>query len=115
MNTVTLIGNLTRDPEMKGDGDRKVCRMRIAEGNGSMKKESSLFINVAAFGRQAETCNQYLKKGRQVAVSGRLRFREWEGSDGEKRSEHSIAADRVNFLSGGNGRRPERGEEGFGD
>jgi single-strand DNA-binding protein len=118
MNTVTLIGNLTKDPEMKGGGDRKVCRMRIAEGNGSKKKESSLFIDVAAFGRQAETCNQYLKRGRLVAVSGRLRFRGWEAEDGGKRSEHSIAADRVNFLSTGNGRRPERDQEeegGFDD
>ena len=107
MNTVTLIGTLTRDPEMRNGGEVKVCAMRLAESNGS--KDSPLYINVAAFGRQAETCNQYLGKGRQVAVVGRLRFREWEGPDGAKRSEHSIAADRVDFLPGGNGRRSEEG------
>lgn len=99
MNTVTLIGNLTRDPEMRGNGETKVCRMRLAESSGS-KDAAPLYIDVAAFGRQAETCQRYLHKGRPVAVTGRLRFREWEGEGGVKRSGHSIAADRVQFLSG---------------
>ena len=79
-----------------------------------MKKHNGrsepLFINVAAFGRQAETCQRYLSKGRQVAVSGRLRFREWEDEGGVKRSEHSIAADRVDFLSGSRSESSERSE-----
>ncbi len=99
MNTVTLIGNLTRDPEMKGNGETKVCRMRLADSNGS--KDGPVYIDVAAFGGQAETCQRYLRKGRAVAVSGRLRFREWEAEGGGKRSAHSIAADRVDFLSSG--------------
>jgi single-strand DNA-binding protein len=124
MNTVTLIGTLTKDPEVRnGNGDAKVCSMRLAESNG--RKGSSLFINVAAFGRQAETCSKYLSKGRQVAVTGQLRFREWEPDGGAKRSEHTIAADRVDFLPGGKGRgsgngggdgegeRDEGGSEGF--
>jgi single-strand DNA-binding protein len=99
MNTVTLIGTLTKDPEIRsGSGDAKVCSMRIAESNG--RKGPSLFINVSAFGRQAETCGKYLSKGRQVAISGQLRFREWEPEGGGKRSEHTIAADRVDFLAG---------------
>jgi single-strand DNA-binding protein len=73
MNTVTLIGTLTRDPQMRKKGQTKVCAMRLAESNGN--KESPLFINVAAFGRQAETCKKYLAKGRHVAVCGQLRFR----------------------------------------
>jgi single-strand DNA-binding protein len=101
MNSVTLIGNLTRDPEMKENGDTKICQLRLAESNGSKSKEGPVFIDVAAFGRQAETCGQYLSKGRQVAVSGRLRFREWDAKDGSKRSEHSVVADRVQFLPGG--------------
>ena len=109
MNTVTLIGNLTRDPEMKGNGETKVCRMRLAE-SASSKEGNPLYIDVAAFGRQAETCQRYLHKGRPVAVSGRLRFREWEGEGGVKRSAHSIAADRVQFLSGSKERRDEREE-----
>lgn len=107
MNSVTLIGRLTRDPQMKKRGETKVCAMRLAESNG--RKGSSLFIDVAAFGRQAEACKRYLEKGRQVAVTGQLRFREWENEGGAKRSEHTIAADRVDFLS--DGERPSSGEE----
>jgi single-strand DNA-binding protein len=110
MNTVTLIGNLTKDPEMMGSGETKVCRLRLAESTGS-KDAKPLYIDVAAFGRQAETCQRYLTKGRPVAVSGRLRFREWEAEGGAKRSAHSIAADRVQFLSSGRRDRAESGEE----
>ncbi len=99
MNTVTLIGTLTKDPELRNGGESKVCSIRVAESNG--RKDSPLYINVSAFGRQAETCEQYLTKGRQVAITGQLRFREWEADEGGKRSEYSIAADRVDFLGGG--------------
>jgi single-strand DNA-binding protein len=109
MNTVTLIGTLTKDPELReGNGDGKVCAMRIAERSG--RKGAALFINVSAFGRQAETCERYLSKGRHVAVAGRLRHREWEADGGERRSEHSIVADRVDFLPGGGRARGEGGE-----
>ena len=115
MNTMTLIGTLTRDPELKEGGKTAVCSMRVAESNG--RKDSPLYINVAAFGRQAEVCEEYLSKGRQVAITGQLRFREWETDEGDKRSEHSLVADRVDFLPGGNGngggrkRRRSREEE----
>jgi single-strand DNA-binding protein len=108
MSTVMINGTLTRDPEMRNGGDTKVCSMRVVELNG--RRKSPLYINVAAFGRQAETCEQYLRKGRHVSVSGQLRFREWEGDEGQKRSEYSIAADRVDFLPGGRKRSAE-GEE----
>jgi single-strand DNA-binding protein len=108
MNTVTMIGTLTKDPEIRnGSGDAKICAMRIAESNG--RKGTPLFINVSAFGRQAETCGKYLVKGRQVAISGQLRFREWEPEGGGKRSEHTIAADRVDFLPDAKGRRSGNG------
>ena len=107
MNTVTLIGNLTKDPEMRNGGQLQVCAMRVAEANGS--KDSPLYINVSVFGRQAETCDRYLSKGRQVAVVGKLRFREWDADGGGRRSEYSIAADRVDFLGGG---QPRAGAEG---
>lgn len=114
MNTVTLVGTLTKDPEMRERGETKVCQMRLAESNGH--PDSPLYINVAAFGRQAETCATYLARGRQVAVAGQLRFREWESDEGAKRSEHSIAAERVDFLAGGRRRdsdeqAEEEGEE----
>jgi single-strand DNA-binding protein len=108
MNTVTLIGTLTKDPEMRGNGETPVCQLRLADNSGP--KDEPLYINVAAFGRQAESCNTYLSKGRHVAVSGRLRFREWEGKDGVKRSEHTIAADRVDFLPGGSGAKEPQAE-----
>jgi single-strand DNA-binding protein len=111
MNSVTLIGSLTKDPEMRERGQTKICAMRLAEGNG--KKDSRLFINVSTFGRQAEVCKEYLAKGRQVAVTGQLRYREWENDEGQKRSEHTISADRVDFLSsGGKGRGNGRKAEG---
>jgi single-strand DNA-binding protein len=109
MNTVTLIGNLTKDPETKDSGGTKVCRMRLAESDSS-KEGDPLYIDVAAFGRQAESCQRYLHKGRPVAVVGRLRFREWEARGGGKRSQHSITADRVQFLSGEKAGRSEREE-----
>jgi single-strand DNA-binding protein len=103
MSTVMVNGTLTRDPEMRDGAETKVCSMRIVELNG--RRKSPLYINVAAFGRQAETCEEYLRKGRHVAVSGQLRLRQWEDDDGNRRSEHSIAADRVDFLPGGKKRR----------
>ena len=97
MNTVMLIGTLTRDPELKERDKTKICDMRLVEAGG--RREAPLYIDVSTFGRQAEVCSQYLSKGRQVAVSGQLRFREWE-SDGNKRSMHTIAAEHIDFLTG---------------
>lgn len=88
---------------MRKRGEMTVCDMRVAESNG--KKESPLYINVSVFGRQAEVCKEYLEKGRQIAVAGQLRFREWKSDDGQKRSEHTIAADRVDFLASSGRRR----------
>lgn len=108
MNTVSMTGTLTRDPELKDGGETEVCRMRIAELNGG---DSKLFVNVAAFGRQAGSCKKHLAKGRHVAISGRLRMREWEDDDGGKQVEYSIAADRVDFLPGGKRRSESRKED----
>lgn len=98
MNAVTIVGRLTRDPELTERGDRKVCDLRIAESSGR-EQDTPLYIDVATFGPQAETCAQYLRKGRLVAVEGRLRYSEWSSSeDGSKRSRHSVVARRVEFL-----------------
>jgi len=101
MNSVTIVGTLTKDPELRGSADKPVCQLRLADNSGP--SDDPVYVNVAAFGRQADSCNSYLAKGRHVAVSGRLRFREWTAKDGAKRSELSIAADRVDFLPGGSG------------
>jgi single-strand DNA-binding protein len=112
MNSVTLVGRLTKDPELKGANGIKVCELRLAESGG--RDQSTVYIDVAAFGRQAEACAQHLSKGRQIAVGGRLRLSEWEAKDGTKRSQHSIVADRVEFLGArrdANGRAADIGEE----
>jgi single-strand DNA-binding protein len=96
MNVVVLTGNLTKDPELRGEDESRVCQMRLAVNGAG--KDAPLYIDVAAFGRQGESCAQYLARGRAVAVSGRLRFREWKGRDGAKHAEHSLIAERVDFL-----------------
>ena len=105
INSVIVIGNLTRDPELKATpSGTSVCSLRIAV-NDQVKDQSSgewvekaNYFTVDVFGRQAETCAQYLARGRQVAVSGRLRWRQWETQEGQKREAVSIAADRVQFI-----------------
>lgn len=96
MNSVNLIGRLTRDPELRSMPDsRSVCDLRVAVDNG---QNDPTYVDVATFDKQAEACAQYLSKGRQVAVNGRLIYREWEADDGSKRSKHSVIG-RVEFLS----------------
>jgi single-strand DNA-binding protein len=113
INSVIVIGNLTRDPELKATpSGTSVCSLRIAV-NDQVKDQASgewvekaNYFTVDVFGRQAETCAQYLTRGRQVAVSGRLRWRQWETQEGQKREAVSIAADRVQFIGpreGGSG------------
>ena len=97
MNSFSLIGALTKDPELRGTGESRVCRLRLAEVNGH--PDHPLYINASVFGAQAQSCHEHLQKGRQVAVVGRLRFREWQRVDLAKRSEYWIAADRVDFLA----------------
>ncbi len=98
MNIVAMTATLTRDPVLERHGEELVCEMRVAERNGG---GDPLYITVAAFAAEAEKCANYLRKGRHVAISGRLRYREWEARGAGKRSEHSIAASRIEFLPGG--------------
>ncbi len=97
MNSFTLIGNLTKDPEPKGETAKPICRLRLAESRSH--PDHPLYVNVSVFGPQAGACLERLKKGDQVAVVGRLRFREWKRVDLSARSEHWLAADQVDFLS----------------
>ena len=103
VNSVTLVGRLTADPQLKQlDEQRKVCDLRLAVND--QKDQPPLFIDVATFGAAAEACAKYLTKGRQVAVVGRLIYREWEAEDGTRRSKHAVIG-RVQF-----GGRPDNGE-----
>lgn len=116
---VTLVGNLTRDPELRQTPNgTSVCQLGVAV-NSSYKDSSGQwvekpnFFDVVVWGAQGENCAKYLSKGRQVAVDGRLDQRSWEAQDGGKRSKVEIVADTVMFIGGqGEAREPvARGEK----
>jgi single-strand DNA-binding protein len=110
INRVVLVGNLTRDPEMKHlPSGTALCSLRIAV-NTRRKDESGQwtdkpnYFDVSVWGNQGESCAQYLSKGRPVAIDGRLEWREWEATDGSgKRQAVEIVADNVQFLGGRDG------------
>lgn len=102
-NKVIFIGNLTKDPELKYTSQgTAVCNFRIAVNSkiksGGEMKDEVLFISVVVFGKQAESAGQYLAKGRQVLVEGRLQERSWE-KEGQKHSRMEVVANSVRFLS----------------
>ncbi len=106
INRVVLVGNLTRDPELRHTpGGTPVCSLRIAV-NSRRRDESGQwtdkpnYFSVSVFGNQAESCAQYLAKGRPVAIDGRLDWREWQAQDGAKREAVEIVAESVQFLGG---------------
>jgi len=104
LNNFTGIGRLTRDPELRyTPAGKGVCKFGIAinrtyknqEGNNV---DETLFINVTTWGKQAENCSQYLKKGRRVAINGEIRSNNWQDKDGNKRVSYEINARTVQFL-----------------
>jgi single-strand DNA-binding protein len=105
INRVIVVGNLTRDPELRHTpSGMAVCSLRIAV-NTTRKDETGQWVDkpnyfdVTVWGQQGENCAQYLSKGRPVAIDGRLEWREWE-QDGNKRQAVEIVADNVQFLGG---------------
>jgi single-strand DNA-binding protein len=105
INRVVLVGNLTRDPELKSlPSGTSVCSLRVAvntrrkDGATGEWTDKPNYFSVSVFGNQAENCAQYLSKGRPVGVDGRLDWREWEAQDGTKRQAVEIIADSVQFL-----------------
>jgi len=106
LNHVFLIGNLTRDPDVRylpsGDavGDMNLAVNRRYKGKDGQDREEVCFIGVVVWGRQAETCKEFLRKGSPVFVEGRLQFEQWE-KDGQKNSRIRVRANRVQFLGGG--------------
>ena len=104
-NKVILIGNLTKDPELRYTPQgTAVTTLRIAvnsrykDKKGELKNETC-FINCVVWGQMAETCNQYLQKGKAVLIEGRLQSRSWQDQEGKNRSVIEIRTDRVQFLS----------------
>lgn len=96
MNTMMLIGTLTQDPELQNDTKARVCNLRVAESGG--RRDAPLYINVRAYGRQAEVCGEYLTRGRQIAIQGQLRC-EQTGTPDAPDMRYWIAAERIDFLS----------------
>ncbi len=109
-----IIGNLTRDPELRSTpGGQSVCSFGVATNQvwtdqQGQRQERAEFHNVVAWGKLAEICSQYLGKGRKVYIEGRLQTRDWEGQDGVKRyrteiiCENMIMLDRAGAKSEGN-------------
>ena len=122
INRVVLVGNLTKDPELRHTpSGTAVCKLRLAvntrqkdpQGNWGDKPN---YFDVAVWGNQGESCAQYLSKGRPVGVDGRLDWREWDAQDGTKRQAVEIIADSVQFLGsrdGGGGGNVGDGERQF--
>lgn len=101
-NKVILIGNLTKDPELRyTPKGTPVCTLRVASTtkykSGDSMKDDTLFINVVVWGKQGETSAQYLSKGKSVLVEGRLQEQRWE-TDGQQKSRFEIIAQGVRFL-----------------
>jgi len=122
LNRVTLVGRLTRDPELRhtASGD-PVCGMRLAvssrarDDSGNWGDRSNYF-DVTVFGRQAETVTTYLTKGRRIGVDGRLSWREWQDKDGNRRQSVEVIANDIFFLDsrsdgGGGGQAEGWGEQ----
>ena len=110
LNRVFLIGNLTRPPELRytpsgtAVADLRLAVNRAYTTQGGEKREDTCFLTVVAWGRQAESCSEYLDKGSPILVEGRLQTRDWETKDGQKRNVVEVVAERVQFM--GRGKQP---------
>lgn len=112
-NKILLMGNLTRDPELRYTSNNQpvvnlglACNRRFTTSSGE-KREEVLFVDCEAWGRTAEVMNQYLSKGRPVFVEGRLKLDQWEDQQGQKRSRHKVFIESFQFID-------SRGGEGGG-
>jgi single-strand DNA-binding protein len=112
LNKVFLIGNLTRPPELRyTPSGTAVADLRLAVNRNyttqsGEKREDTCFLSVVVWGKQAETCGEYLDKGSPILVDGRLQTREWESKDGQKRSVVEVVAERVQFMGRGKAAAP---------
>lgn len=104
-NKVILIGNLTKDPELRYTPQgTAVANLRLAvnrkfrDRNSQEMKEEVCFVTVVVWDKQAESCNQYLHKGSPIFVEGRLQSRSWEDASGQKRNTIEVRAERTQFL-----------------
>ncbi|MBI5745399.1 MAG: single-stranded DNA-binding protein [Nitrospirae bacterium] len=103
-NKVILMGNLTKDPELRyTPNGTAVASFSLAVNRrykqGDEFKDEVCYIDIVVFGKQAENCGQYLGKGHGIIIDGRLQQRRWETEDGQKRSKHEVVAQSIRFLS----------------
>lgn len=116
LNKAIIIGNLTRDPELRSlPSGIKVCSFSVAtnrvwkDKNGS-RQEAADYHNIVVFGRQAETVSQYMRKGNSILVEGRMQTRSWDDKDGTKKYRTEVVADRVQFGPKSSGATPTTGK-----
>jgi single-strand DNA-binding protein len=113
-NKVILLGNLTRDPQLSFlPSNTPVCEFGLAinrrwRGQDGNMQDETCFVDCQLYGRQAETFNQYMSKGRPVLVEGRLRMRQWEAQDGQKRSKLTVVVERFQFVGPSRAAGPEQ-------
>lgn len=104
LNVILLVGNLTRDPEVRySPTGTPVATLGFAvntrvKGQDGQWREDPCFVDVVVFGTQAEACAEYLTKGDPALVEGRLQYRTWEDAHGHRRSKHEVLASRVQFI-----------------
>jgi len=116
-NKVILVGNLTRDPQLSYlPSQTPVCEFGLAvsrrwKGTNGEPREETCFIDCRLYGRQAETFNQYMAKGRPVLIEGRLQYDTWEGQDGTRRSKHRINVQGFQFLDSSRGAAPQQQQQ----
>jgi single-strand DNA-binding protein len=116
-NEVLLMGNLTRDPELKFTANgTALCKFGLAVNrkykSGEEWKEDVCFVDITVWNKQAENCNQYLEKGRPIFLSGRLTLNQWKTDEGQNRSKLEVTANNIQFLGESQGGKPH--DEGQG-
>lgn len=106
-NKVILLGNLTRDPETRVTANGlTICKLglavsRVFSTREGERKEETAFVDIDAFGKQAEVLTKYMRKGRPLMVEGRLKLDQWENNEGQKRSKLGVVLENFQFLGGG--------------
>ena len=105
-NKVILVGNLTRDPELRVTGTGlSICKLGLAVNRSytskdGESKDETTYVDVDAFGKQAEILGKYMQKGRPLMIEGRLKLDQWESNDGQKRSKLGVVLESFQFIGG---------------
>ena len=103
MNRVILIGNMTKQPELRHtEGGMAICRFSIAVNKGYGEKKKTTFVNIVTFNKTAENCEKFLSKGSKVGIVGELEIRQFTGNDGQTKYMTEVLANEVEFLSSKN-------------